>query len=348
MADSHVSSHLAGSVGWDAVETPSADRPTALITAPVRGAGIERLRAFADLVIDPWIDHRPLRLHSRDELAARLDKEGASIVVCEADEVAGPVLDLPLIAIGSTRGDPTNVDVAGATAAGIPVLHAPGRNADAVAELAVALLLAVSRHLLPADRDQRTAAVYRDGTIPYQRFRAAQVAGRTAGLVGLGAVGRATRWRLEGLGMRVIACDPYADDATHSLDDLLAAADVVSMHATVTPETTGMMDAERFARMKPDAIYLNTARAALHDLDALTAALADGHLAGAGLDHFAGESLAPDHPLAAMDNVVLTPHIGGATYDTEANHTTMICGDLVRLLTGKRPVHVINPEVFDR
>lgn len=325
---------------------PSGDRPVALITAPFRGPGADRLAVVADLVIDPWIDHRPLRLYDADGLAARITEEGAHIVICEADVVGGAVLDLPLRAIGSARGDPTNVDIAGATAAGIPVLHAPGRNANGVAEVTIALLLAVTRHLLAADADVRAGEVFRDGSIPYQRFRAWQVAGRTVGLVGLGAVGRATAWRLEGLGMRVISADPYAEDATHSLDALLAEADVVSMHAQVTPDTTAMIDAEAIARMRPGTVYLNTARAALHDLDALTAALVDGHLGGAGLDHFQGEQLPADHPLMSMSNVVLTPHIGGATYDTEANHTAMLADDIIRLLAGQRPFHIVNPEVL--
>src|ERR1700684_1547408 len=105
-------------------------------------------------------------------------------------------------------------------------LRAPARNADAVAELAVALLLAANRGVVRADADVRTGEIYRDGTIPYQRFRAWQLAGRTAGIVGLGAVGRALKWRLEGLGMTVVTSDPYAPDATHSLEDLLEISDV--------------------------------------------------------------------------------------------------------------------------
>ncbi len=268
--------------------------------------------------------------------------------MCEADRCAGPVLDLPLRAIGSTRGDPTNVDVAAATSKGIPVLRARGRNADGVAELAVALLFGVARHILRADADVRAGDVFRDGTIPYQRFRAWELARRTAGLVGLGAVGRAVRWRLEGLGMTVIAHDPYADDASWELDALLAEADVVSMHAAVTPETLGLMGATEFGRMKEGAIYLNTARAGLHDIDALTDALRSGHLAGAGLDHFEGEMLPVDHPIVALDNVVLTPHIGGATYDTEANHSRLIGEGLAELLAGGRPSNLANPEVLSR
>jgi D-3-phosphoglycerate dehydrogenase len=323
-----------------------AERPKALVTAPFRGEGLEKLRRIADVVYDPWIEQQPLRIYNADQLAERVQSEGANVVIVESDSVRGPVLDLPLLAIGSCRGDPNNVDVTVATTRGIPVLRAPGRNADAVAELPAALLLAVNRGVVRADRDVREGEIYRDGTIPYQRFRAWQLAGRTAGLVGLGAVGRATRWRFEGLGLRVIAHDPYADDATHTLDALLDEADVISMHAMVTPETQGMIGSEQFARMKDDAIYLNSARAALHDTDALVDALRSGTLGGAGLDHFEGEHLPTDHPLASMPNVVLTPHIGGATYDTEANHSKLIADGLEQLLGGGKPDNLVNPEVL--
>ena len=322
------------------------DRPRALVTAPFRGVGLDTLRSLADVVLDPWIDHSPLRILNGEQLAERIEAERADLLIVESDSVQGRVLELPLRAIGSCRGDPNNVDVAAATAHGIPVLRAPGRNADAVAELTVALLLAVNRGILRADRDVREDQTYRDGLIPYQRFRAWQLAGRTAGIVGLGAVGRATKWRLGGLGMRVIAHDPYAADATYALDDLLAEADVVSMHAMVTPETTGMIGAPQFARMRDGAVYLNTARAMLHDTDALVAALQSGHLAGAGLDHFIGEHLPVDHPLCGMGNVVLTPHIGGATYDTEANHSALIADGLVTLFNGGKPDNLVNPEVL--
>ena len=194
----------------------------ALVTAPFRGEGLATLEGLAEVVLDPWIDHSPLRLYNPEQLAERGAAEGADLLVVESDSVAGPVFELPLLAIGSCRGDPNNVDVAGATAKGIPVLRAPGRNADAVAELAVALLFAVNRGIVRADLDVREGQTYRDGSIPYQRYRAWQLAGQTAGLVGLGAVGQALQWRLEGLGMRVIAYDPYNPAATHSLDDLLA------------------------------------------------------------------------------------------------------------------------------
>ena len=325
---------------------PPPQHPRTLVTAPLRGPGLDKLRKIADVVYDPWIDQTPLRMYDGEKLAERARQEDARVLVVEADSVKGPVVELPLLAVASTRGDPNNVDIPACTAAGIPVLNAPGRNADAVAELAVALIFAVNRHLLQADTDVRAGETYRNGTIPYQRFRAWEINGQTAGLVGLGAVGRALRWRLEGLGARVIAYDPYNPEAKHSLEDVLAESDIISVHAPVTPETTGMIGPAQFALMRQGAMFINTARAQLHDTDALVETLRSGKLMGAGLDHFVGERLPTDHPLTTLDNVVLTPHIGGATWDTESRQAGMIADDLERLLRGDRPLHVMNPEVL--
>jgi D-3-phosphoglycerate dehydrogenase len=321
-------------------------RPRALVTAPLRGPGFAKLQQLVDVVYDPWIDETPLRIYSAEQLAERITAEGADIVVVESDSVKGPVFELPLRAVASTRGDPNNVDIPGATAAGIPVLNTPARNADAVAEMTVALLLAATRRLLTADADVRSGNMFRDGTIPYQRFRGWEIAGLTAGLVGLGAVGRATEWRLSGLGLRVIAYDPYCEDARHSLEELLAESDVVSLHAPVTTDTLGMIGAEQFAAMRDGVVFLNTARAQLHDTDALVDALRSGKVAAAGLDHFAGEWLPTDHPLTGMPNVVLTPHIGGATWNTEARQAQMVADDLAAVLSGQTPAHIVNPEVL--
>lgn len=316
------------------------------MTAPLRGQGFDKLRELADVVYDPWIDQTPLRIYTAEQLAERASEENADVLVVESDSVGGPVFELPLRAIASTRGDPNNVDIPGATAAGIPVLHTPGRNADAVAEMAIALLFAATRHLLTADADVRAGQVFRDGTIPYQRFRAWEIAGQTAGLVGLGAVARSLKWRLEGLGVEVIAYDPYSDEARHSLDELLAEADIVSLHAPVTDETVGMIGASQFATMRDGVVFLNTARAQLHDTDALVDALRSGKVAAAGLDHFVGEWLPTDHPLASMPNVVLTPHIGGATWNTEARQAHVVADGLEALLSGRTPKHIVNPEVL--
>ncbi len=324
------------------------DRPKALVTAAVRGPGLTLLHELAELTLDSWLDQPSLRIYNAEQLAERMAAEGASIAIVESDRCAGPLFELDLLAVCSCRGDPNNVDVDAATEAGVPVLRAPGRNADAVAELTIGLLFAATRGILVADADVRRGEIYKDGSIPYQRFRAWELAGKTAGLIGLGAVGRAARWRLRGLGMEVIAFDPYADEPTVSLEELLERSDMVSMHAPVTEETKGMIGEQQFAAMRDGVVYLNSARAALHDTDALVAALGSGKVSAAGLDHFEGEFLATDHPLTGFDSVVLTPHIGGATYDTEANHTATIAEDLCRLLAGAQPLHVVNPDVLRR
>src|SRR5271166_6154079 len=182
-------------------------RPKALVTAAVSGPGLDLLHQLADLVLDSWLDQPTLRIYNAAQLAERVAAEGASIVIVESDVCGAELYEQPIFAVCSCRGDPTNVDVAAATAAGVPVLRAPGRNADAVAELAVALLFAATRGVVAGDRDVREDQTFRNGTIPYLRYRAWEVHGRTAGIVGLGAVGRALAWRLRGLGMQVIAYD---------------------------------------------------------------------------------------------------------------------------------------------
>ena len=273
--------------------------------------------------------------------------EGASIVVVESD-VCGPELyEQPMVAVASCRGDPNNVDVAAATAAGVPVLRAPGRNADAVAELAVALLFAATRGVVPADRDVREGEIYRDGKIPYQRYRAWELAGRTVGLVGLGAVGRALRWRLRGLGLEVLAYDPYA---RRRHQHVRRAARPLRRHLGARTGDRGDHRDDRLRRVRQDA---RRGRVPEHGAGARSttptrsvAALASGKVAAAGLDHFEGEHLPTDHPLTTFPQVVLTPHIGGATYDTESNHTRIIAEDLCRLMAGARPLHIVNPEVL--
>jgi D-3-phosphoglycerate dehydrogenase len=324
----------------------SPDRPRALVIAPLRGEGRDILESVCDIVYEPWIEQNPIKLYQAQDLAAKIAEVGATVLVCESDNINGPVMEQSLKVIGCTRGDPVNVDVEAATKAGIPVLRAPGRNADGVAEICIALLFAVNRGVVVADKECRAGEIYRDGTIPYQRFRAWQLAGKTVGLVGYGAVARALAWRLEGLGMKVIAYDPFVPEATYSLDDLLAEADIVSMHAPVLDSTRGMIGVEQFAKMKPGAVYINAARAALHDTDAMVAALQSGHLGGAGLDHFDHEWLDPKSTLASLPNVVLTPHIGGATYDTEANHSLLIARGVAAVLAGEVPDNCVNPEVL--
>ena len=257
-----------------------ANRPRALVTAPFRGEGMETLQSLADVVYDPWIEQVPLRLYNGEKLAARIEAEGADILIVESDFVKGPVFDLPA-ACASARAaaTPTTSTSRPRPRPGSRCCARPGRNADAVAEITIALLFAVNRWLVPADHDVRAGEVYAGGKIPYQRYRAWQLAGRTVGH----RRARRRRARRRSGASRASACacssyDPYNPDATHNddLDAMLAECDVVSMHAVVTPETERLMGAAQFAAMKPGAIYVNSARAMLHDTDALVARAAVG------------------------------------------------------------------------
>ena len=279
---------------------PVSQRPVVIFaTAPLRGPGVDTLRELGELIEEPWIDATSMRLLNDEQLAARIAETGRHDRHLRGRPVRrASARAAGLVAIGSTRGDPTNVDIPGATAKGIPVLRAPGRNADAVAEMTIALLFAVNRHVLRADADVRAGEVFATAPSPTS---GSGPGSSPAAPPGSSASARSAAPRdggSKGLGMKVIAYDPFAGDATHEdLDDAARRADVVSMHAAVTPDTLGMIGAEQFAQMRDGAIYLNSARAALHDTDALVEALRSGHLGGAGLDHFEGEMLPAGHPL---------------------------------------------------
>ena len=256
------------------------------MTAAVSGPGLDLLHQLADLVLDSWLDQPSLRIYNAAQLAERAAAEGANIVIVESDVCGADLYEQPILAVCSCRGDPTNVDVAAATAAGVPVLRAPGRNADAVAELAVALLFAATRGVVPADR---TCAKARSTGTGRSRISATgrELAGRTVGLVGLGAVGRALRWRL--------AASAWMSSPT-TPTRLMPPARWTSCSPGPTSSrcTHGhrgddrLIDADAFAKMRDGVVYLNTARAKIHDTDALVAALASGKVGAAGLDHFEG------------------------------------------------------------
>ncbi|HET9692499.1 MAG TPA: NAD(P)-dependent oxidoreductase [Acidimicrobiales bacterium] len=326
---------------------PSPNRPAALVTAPLGRSGLARLSEVVEVVHEPWIDGTALRMLDDAALAARVDAGGFRVVVVEGDVVGAETLSRPLLAVGAVRGDPTNVDLAAATAAGVPVLHTPGRNADAVAEHTLGLLLAVLRHTVDADHEVRAGEVWRDGTIPYQRHRGGELAGRTAAVLGLGAVGQAVAWRLQALGVTVRAYDPLRPDASHDLAATLAGADICTIHAARGAVAGHLVGAAELAMLARGAVVCNTARGALLDTEALVDALRAGHLAGAGIDHVEGEAPPPDHPLLSLPGVVVTPHIGGATVETEGRGAAMVADDLGRLLSGRSPQHCANPAVLD-
>jgi phosphoglycerate dehydrogenase-like enzyme len=286
-----------------------------------------------------------------EEFMARLAK--ADILVTEADQITASVLERcpKLRMVVATRGDPINVDIDAATEHGVLVTNTPGRNAQAVTELTVALMIMCARRILPA-RDAMLEGKWANkpkGWI-YLNFQGHELNGRVAGLVGMGAIGRKVTKLLLAFGMQVLAYDPYlAREQAESLgveltglDDLFRRSDFVSLHAPVTKGKA------QFSVMKSSAILINSARAALVDEQAMLDALKTKRIAGAGLDVFHREPLAVTDPILALDNVVAIPHIGGATNDVIRHQSEMVYGDISAFLDGQPPQNLVNRSVVSK
>ena len=288
-----------------------------------------------------------------DELAQKLNDLGASVLVVEVDFVFEEVFEeVPgLRFVGICRAATTHVDVEAATAAGVAVVNTPGRNAQAVAEHALALMLALARRI-PESHNYVAGGRWLNPLEPYVGLRGIELSGRTLGILGLGSIGRRLAEMASAIGMTCLAYDPYVDDplpgvSLVGLEELLAGSDFVSIHAPLNSETEGLIDARGLALMKPTALLVNLSDASLVDREALAAALRGGTIAGAALDVFETHPVAPDHPLLALDNTVLTPHVGGATCETVERHSRMMADDILRFLDGDRPVNLVNPAVWD-
>jgi sugar (pentulose or hexulose) kinase/phosphoglycerate dehydrogenase-like enzyme/ribulose-5-phosphate 4-epimerase/fuculose-1-phosphate aldolase/putative sterol carrier protein len=334
----------------------TAHRPNVLVTAAFDDASIAKLRTFAEVEYASFRDRMQL-LTGPSLVKALEDRE---VLVTEVDVVDAKALEkLPgLRVVAACRGDAVNVDVAACTAFGIPVLFAPGRNADAVADLTVAFLLNLARRLPAATKFLADPAVTAGNLAAMGKaFRGLQgyeLWSKTVGLVGLGSVGRAVARRLSGFGVQLLVADPFvsAEEAVLAgarkveLDELLRESDFVSLHAAVTDATRGLLGAAEFAAMKPGAYLINTARAALLDEAALLAALESGHLAGAALDTFAVEPPGADHPLVRHGSVIHTPHVGGNTNEVAAHQGRIIADALEQLVRGEAPRCLLNPEAF--
>lgn len=255
--------------------------------------------------------------------------------------------DLLCVSAGGAGYD--TVDVAACTAAGIAVVNQAGGNAVSVAEHTLGLMLGVSRRMLEGDRRLRREIGYaREDVMGHE------ISGKTVGLVGIGHIGTRVAALARAFGMQVLATDPNLSAAeierrgarAVSFDELLSQADFVSLHCPRDAGTLKMMDAEAFARMKPGAIFITTARGGIHDEAALVQALRSGHLAGAGVDVWDQEPPPLDHPLLAMDKVYATFHVAGVTHEARRNMGAIAADQIADLLAGERPPRLINPEVW--
>jgi D-3-phosphoglycerate dehydrogenase len=239
-----------------------------------------------------------------------------------------------------------NVDVPAATRAGVIVTNTPGANQVAVAEMAVALIMALTRKLAYHDM------VVKSGS--WSRIIGTELAGKTVGLVGLGRIGKEVVLRLEGFQVKFLAYDVYHDNtfaAEHrvrfvELNELLAESDVVTLHAVLTSDTQSLISEYELGLMKPGAYLVNTARGGLVDEQALYRALVENRLAGAGLDVFAEEPPTNSPLLQLGDKVLLAPHLGAQTTETVLRMGKMAAENIVQVLQGERPVGLVNPDAY--
>ncbi len=299
---------------------------------------VARLRAAGH---DVAVRDDPRPASPAELLALTAGREG--LLCLPADRIDAAFLDASGVRWVSNHAVGTdNIDLAAAAERGVAVANTPGVLVDAAADLCVALALAAARRVAEGDRLVRAGGWTGFST---DLLLGLDLAGATVALVGLGAIGRAVARRLvAGFGMRglYVARRPHPDDERAlgveraDLDEALAAADLVTLHLPLTAETRGLIGARELALMRPGAVLVNISRGPIVDEGALTAALREGRIA-AGLDVFEREPIGPDHPLASLPNVVLTPHIASAGRVTRARMAALAADNLLAMAAGRRP-----------
>ena len=272
---------------------------------------------------------------------------GVEVLVVQGAPVTDAVLDASseLKLVGCARGGPVNVDVEAATERGLPLVNTPGKNAEAVADLTVAFLVMLARGLPAAQRFLAEGHRLRDNW-EGARFMGSDLRRHVLGVVGYGAIGRLVVERVAPFGMAVLVYDPFVEatgvEQVDTLEELLARADFVSLHVRASADNVNMIDSAALAAMKPGALLVNTARETLVDEDALDAALASGRLAGAALDVVRTSAESGPHRLLRHHNVVLTPHLGGATHETLLQGAEMIRDEIRRFAAGEPLLNLVN------
>ena len=325
-------------------------RPRVFVTQPIAESALKRLREVADVEVNPD-SSRVLDKGKLIEAVKRCD----ILLSLLHDTVDRDVLaaNPKLKAVSSMNITQDRIDLAEATARGIPVTNIPAIVTDATADIGFGLLLSVARNIALGDK------LFRQGVYPGSQsnhLAGAAVTGKTLGLVGFGRIGQALARRGRGFDMKIVYADPRRlspdEEAKFearylSFDDLLREADFVSMHPQLTPATRHLMSDREFALMKPTAFIINTSRGPVIDEAALVRALQSKTIAGAGLDVYEHEpQVAPE--LVAMPNVVLTPHLGSAVFELREGMAHVVVDNTIALIEGRPPVSCLNPEVLKK
>ncbi len=312
---------------------------------------------FVDLADEPgWVAGTPSEQRLKETFGSPAAVIGAldrhEVIVFQGAAISDAVLDAAprLRAICCARGGPVNVDLAAATERGIPVVTTPGKNADAVADLAIGFMVMLARRLPEVVRHVEAGGIFGHDNYEGSRWFGHDLAGKTLGLIGFGQVGSRVARRAVAFGMHVVVHDPFVPAAAIAgagadpvdLETLIASADVVSLHARASADNRHLIGGPEVARMKPGSLLINTARDTLVDEEALAEGLASGRLAGAALDLVSPSPPTGRHPLLAFPNVIITTHIGGATFETLQHAAEMIAAEIERLEAGEPLLNVAN------
>lgn len=309
-----------------------------LVRAPIIEKRLKELQTYFDPVVyEPWTIAG--ERYYEDEMLEALKEHQPDVLITELDRITEKVLSNynQLKAIGDCRANPANIDVDACTKAGVPILCTPARNAQAVAEMIVGLLINYMRNILPAVEWIKNGE-WIEGTTPYYLWMGNELQGKTIGFVGFGAVGRHTAKLLEAFGCCIYYYDPYVDFVKDnyikcSIDEIFENSDVVSIHLPVLDSTIKMINSDLLLKMKKTAIFVNTARSAVVDNEALIEVLENNRIKGAILDVLEIEPPTKEIlEIGRLPNVLLTPHICGATYEVTDHQSDIITERLIKWL----------------
>ena len=328
----------------------------ALITASISEEVLKKLESLIEITYESWRDTGIIYMDTKELIEKLSDYD---IFITTADDLKNPDIfdQTKLKLIVSCRGDPFNVNLEAATRNNLPILFTPLRNVDAVAELTIGLMISLARNVTQLDRflhsDEFEVVDFEDWINHFNRFIGIELLDKKVGIIGFGQIGRRIAERLEPFGVKFLIYDPYLLDndiekfgKKVDLDTLMRDADFITIHATANEENDNLISKDKINLMKNSAYILNLAKGSLVDYVALFNALKEKKIAGAALDVFPLEPMDEDNEFLQLDNVIVTPHIGGNTEEVIERQSKMILEDLNKWLNNEKPIHVLNPEVY--
>lgn len=323
-----------------------------LVLAPFSRSGLKFLESLGHVYYEPWLETQ--KIYDPYDLADLLSQRDCQILIVEADFLLSELFesskDLKFAAI--CRGELNQVDIEAATLHGITVIHTPGRNAQAVAELVVGQMFNLARHLTHSHNFVKQH-LWENPIEPYLKFVGRELSSSTLGIIGLGNIGEKLANLAVGLKMRVLGYDPYrarnhlpGGVEITDLDTLLETSDFVTVHIPQTQGNNGLLNESKLSLMKHGAFLISSSHPSIIDIDALCDRLTLGYLAGVAVDVHETHPMLPNSPLTQFQNVLMTPHIGGSTLETIARHSQMVTTDLKRFLRGVRPKYLVNTPLW--